>query len=104
MPRRTEVVGVADTAELQQLRRVERPAAQDDLAGGGLLRATATGAVLDPGRACAVEQHAMDEGACGDREVLAVHHRVEIGARRAEPAAAPDVAVELGEALLLDTR
>ena len=55
-----------------------------------------------PSRPGAVEQDAMDEGARRDGEVLAVHHRVEIGARRTEPPAASDVAIELGETLLLE--
>ncbi len=44
----------------------------------------------------------MDQRTGGDGQVLAVHHRVEVGACRTEPAAATYVAVELGEALLLE--
>src|SRR5690348_17803078 len=45
-----EHLGMADARELEQLRRVDRAAAEDDLGGARLLERALAGAVLDPDR------------------------------------------------------
>ena len=102
MPSAPSSVRVADATELQQLRRVERAAAQDDLAAVTLVRVPPRRVpILHADRPRAVEQHAMHERPGRDRAgSAAVHHRVQVGAGGAQPPAAADVAVELGEALL----
>ena len=92
---RRELRGVADAGELQQLRRVDRAAAEDHLA-----RADRLAADLDADGARALEHDAVDERAAAHLEVRALHHRMQVRARRAQPAAAVDRAVELREALL----
>ena len=96
-----QVVGVAHARQLEQLRRVERAAAQHHLAGLDALEVAATaGGVLDAGGAGAVEQDPVGERPRHHGEVRPVHHRVQVGACRAEAATAVHVAVELREALL----
>ena len=98
---RLELRGVAHPRELQQLGRVERPAAEHDLAAHrALRRAVAALRVLDPDRARAVEQDPRDERARLDVEVRSRHHRVQVGARRRQPPPAMDRAVERREPLL----
>ena len=86
-PESLELGGVADAGELEQLRRVDRAAAEDHLARLDPLRARPA-RDLDPDRARAVEQDPVDERAAAHLEVRSVHHRVEVGAGRAEPATA----------------
>ncbi len=95
-----ELGRVAHAAELEELRCVERAAAQHHLVALSRLHLAAHG-VLHAGGAGAVEVDAMDESAGDDLQVGALHHRVQVGARRAEASAAVHVAVEAGEALLL---
>jgi len=90
-----ELGRVADAGELQQLRRVDRAAAEDHLA-----RAKCLPLDLHPDRARAFEDDALDERARAYLEVRPVHDGMEVRARRAEAAALADVAVELRKALL----
>ena len=99
-PTSAQVLGVADARHLEQLWRVEGAAAQDDLVGRHRASSTAPGAVGDAGGPPTVEAHAQHGGPRHHLEVPAVHHRVQVGARRAEPAAAVEVLIEAGEALL----
>ena len=93
------LVGVADARELEELRGVDRAAAQHDLAGAHAVR-RAPVRVLDAHGPRALEQDLRDERAGLDLEVRPLHHRVQVGARGGEPPAAVDVAVERREALL----
>ena len=97
---RLERLGVADARELEQLRRVDRTAAEDDLVRARLLERVLAGAVLDADGARALEEHPRDLRARLQLEVRALDHGMEVGPRRAQPPAAPDVAVEGREALL----
>ena len=63
-------------------------------------RAAARPAVVDAGDPVALHDQPGDHRERVHVEVLAAHHRVQVGAGRAEPAAAVDVAVEGREALL----
>ena len=94
-----QLARVADARELQQLRRVDRAATEDHLARLDPLRADTPGD-LDADRPRALEENAVHERAAAHVEVLAVHDGVQVGARGAEAAAAVDVPVEGGEALL----
>jgi hypothetical protein len=75
--------GVAHTGQLQQLRRVERSAAEHDLLGVGRAKFAAN-LVLHAGGGGAVEQHLVRQRAGDDGEVGALHHRVQVRAGRAE--------------------
>ena len=99
-PDRAQVVGRADAGELHQLRRVDRAAAEDDLAAAGLVRAPAA-RVLDADRPAALEDDARGQRHRLDLQVGPVEHRVQVGARGRQPAAVVHVAVEHREALLL---
>ena len=101
-PERGQVSGVADTGELQQLRRVDRAAAQDDLTRADLTRRPAAVAVRHAHGPVPLEQDPGDEGPAGHVQVRPAHHRVQVGAGRAEPPAPVDVAVEGGEAFLAE--
>ena len=70
-PERLELARVADAGELQQLRRVDRAAAEDHLAGLDPLRPDPA-RDLDADRPRAVEEHAIHERAAAHVEVLAV--------------------------------
>ena len=91
---------VADAGELEQLRGVDRAAAEDHLAGVDGTAQPAAAQVVDADRALALEPHPGDHRQRLDVEVLAAPDRVQVGAGRGEPAAAVQVAVEAGEALL----
>ena len=71
---RLELARVADARELEQLRRVDRAAAEDHLAGLDPLGPDAA-RDLDPDRARAVEQDAIHERAAADLEVRSLQHR-----------------------------
>ncbi len=98
---RAEVVGSADTGELQQLRGVERAARHDHLAGVDMV-AGPSPSVVDPGAAGAVEHESLGLREGHQVEVRAFEDRMEIGAGRAETTAAVDVLVEGREALLTE--
>ena len=95
-----QVVGVAHPGQLQELGRVDRPTAQDDLTGRDLTVQPATPSVVDADRAVALEPDAGDERQGVDREVLPVPHRVQVGASGRQTAAPVEVAVEPREPLL----
>src|SRR5207244_1856396 len=81
--------------ELKELGRVEGAAAQDHLAGPDRLRPAPEPLDLDTDRTRAVEMDPGHEGAGPDLEVPATaKDRVEVRPGRADPSAAPDVAVE----------
>ena len=90
---------VAHAGELEQLRGVDRPAAEDHFAGIDRVTA-ARPLVVDADRPLTLEPDAGHQGEGADGEVLPVPDRVEVGPRGGEPAAAVDVAVEPREALL----
>ncbi len=101
--------GVAHPGQLQQLRRVDRASAQDDLPGPDLLRrarpagpvpAAPAAPVLHAHRAAALERDPGDERPAFHREVAAPHDRVQVGPGGRQPPAPADVPVERGEAFL----
>ena len=55
MPSAFELVGVADAGQLEQLRRVDRAAAEDHLGGAGVALQPAGAQVVDADRPLAVE-------------------------------------------------
>ncbi len=92
---RLELARGADAGELEQLRRVDRAAAEDHLAGTDRLAAD-----HDADGARPLEDDALDERVAAHLEVRPRHRRMEVRARRAQAAAAVDRPVELREALL----
>src|SRR5439155_18949963 len=96
---RGQVRGGADAGQLEQLRGVDRPAGQDELAGPAPL-GLALVPELDADGAGPVEDDFGNEGPGGDGEVRPAHHRIEVGPRGGQPPSAVDVPVERGEALL----
>src|SRR5581483_12478311 len=94
-PEWLEVRRVSDTRHLQELRRVDRAAAEDHLACAD--RPAARDA---PRGALPVEDDPLHEDPGAYLEVRTLHRRMEVRPRRRPPPAAPDVAVELREALL----
>ena len=90
----------ADARELQELRRVDRPAAEDHLIGLGRPGAPARPRVLDSNRPRAVEQHARGQRERLHGQVGTVHHRMQVGLRSRQALAVVDVAIEGGKALL----
>src|SRR5437588_7046463 len=95
---RIELLRVADTRELQQLRRVDRAAAEDDL-----VRRHDVSTHLDAGRPRPLEDDPLDERPAAQLEVRSPEHRVEIRAGGTEPPSPVNVPVELREAFLLPT-
>ena len=84
-----ELVGAPDPRQPEDLRRQVRARRDDDLALGAELEQLAQPRADDADRAGAVEEHAVGVHVGLDREVRAVHDRVQVGDRRA---AAPAVA------------
>ena len=68
---RLELARVADARELQQLRRVDRAAAEDHLVRADHLRLAAVDD-LDTDRARSLEDDPVDEGAAANLEVRAI--------------------------------
>src|ERR1041384_2363906 len=85
-----ELRRIANPGELQDMRRADRSAREDDFARRlGLLDFTAA-RKLNRGRALAVEQHAMYQRIGDDAGVRALQGRAQMGARGPlAPAAAP---------------
>ncbi len=83
-----QVLGRADAGEHQQLRRVVGAAAEDDLALGAELLHLAELAGLDPDRAGALEEHAVDVHVGHHGQVWALSRRVQVGDGGARPHAA----------------
>ena len=98
---RLQFVAISNSAELQQLWRVDGSAAQNDLTRHHLLRLAATLGELDTGGSLAIEQHAVHHCPAQQIEVGPLEYRIQIGPSCTEPAAPLDVAIELGKALLL---
>ena len=96
---RLELARVADPRELEELRGVDRAAAEDHLAPADLAQLAALER-LDADGAARFEEDPGDELTRLDGQVRPVQHGMEVGACRAPAAAAADVAVERGEALL----
>ena len=94
------MVGRADAAEHQQLRRVDRAAGEDDLVGEDPLRAAAALRDLHADGPAAVEHDAGHERPRPDLEVGAVADRPEVRLRRRPAPAVADVAVERRDTLL----
>src|SRR5262252_3127764 len=87
-PDPAQMVGIADAGELQEMRRADRAAGQDDLAGRvGALDCAVVARELDADRTAAVEQHAASQRARHDLQVGPLQRRAQIGARRALPPA-----------------
>ena len=97
---RLQLGGVADAGQLQQLRRVDRAAADDDLVGVRPPGRPAAEVERDARRPRAVEHQPAHERVGLHGQVRPVHDRVQVGAGGAQPAAAVDVAVEGRKALL----
>ena len=95
-----ELATVADPRELQELRRVDRAAAEDHLAG---LDPTRPGSRrdLDPDRARPSNSTRLTKVLQRTSRFGRCHDRVEVRPCGAEPSAAMDVAIEGREALLL---
>src|SRR5207342_3913675 len=91
---------VADARQLEPLRRVDRPAGEDDLLAPDELRAATAEGDLDADRGATVEDDPTDERARSDLEVRTLADRVEVGPGGAQPAAPADVPVERREAFL----
>ena len=95
-----EVVGAPDPGQLEELRRVDRAAGQDDLAAFDALGAAALALDVDGDRAPALEHDPGHERPRPDRQVLPAADRLEVRLRGRQPPAVVDVAIERREALL----
>ena len=96
----TQLARRAHTRELQELRRVDRPTAEDDLIGLGRPGAPARARVFDSDRPRTVEQHPRGQRERLHGEVGAVHHGVQVSPRGGQAPAVVHVAIEGGKALL----
>src|SRR4029453_10572937 len=81
-PERAELGRRSDARELEQLRRVDRPAAEPDPPGPRRARAAARARVLDADRTVALEQDAGRKRERLDLEVGPPHRWMEVGAGR----------------------
>ena len=96
-----EIAGRARARQEEELRRIDRAAAQDHLACVDGLRPTPLPLDLDADSSPAFEIDPCHERRGANLEVLPpTHDRVEVGARGAQPPAAMDVPVERREAFL----
>jgi hypothetical protein len=82
----------ADARQHQQLRRVDRPAAQHHLAPGGSTRRSPACSISSPGPA-PVEQDAPRQRLGQHGQIGALQHRIEKGPRARQARAAPLVEV-----------
>ena len=99
-PDRPKVAGGPHAGELEQLGRVDRATAEDDLGAAGGTRAPVGAGVLDAHRPAALEEDLRGEREGLHLEVRTAHHRVQVGARRRQATTIVHVAVERGKALL----
>ena len=90
----------ADAGELEQLRRVDRAARQDDLAALDPLRSPTPPLDVDGDGARPLEHDAGHERPRPDGQVATAADRLQVGLRRRDPATAVDVAIERPEAFL----
>ena len=79
----------ADARQLQQLRRVDRPAAEDHFRAGMCPLRAAPPAVLHAGGAAAIKQYARRQCAMPDAQAVTAAQRPEIGLRGRGAAAVP---------------
>jgi hypothetical protein len=78
-----QMAGVADTGELQDMRRPDGPRREDHFTRGVDPLQPAAPRVLDAGGAATVEQDAVDQSIGDDLQVRPLQCRTQIGARRA---------------------
>ena len=96
---RAQMIGRADAGQHQDLRRVERAAAEDDLALGVGVKRLAALLIVDAGGALALHGDARDMGAHLDREILPLHRRMQIADRGRAALAVADGILAAAEAL-----
>ena len=94
-----QALGGADARELQQLRRIDRAAREDDL-GRALGAGDAALAVLDADRAPALEDDARGERLGLHAQVRALHRRTQVADRGAHPPAVLRGGLVVARALL----
>ncbi len=82
---RAQLFGRADARQHQQLRRIQRAAAQDDLRALGALKAAVT-AIFDTDGASVREQHAFGGRVRDHREVLSLARRLRDNPERSSSA------------------
>ena len=99
-PQRAEVLGGAHAGEHQELRRPDRPRAQDDLASRPCLALGAALPVGDSHRSAVLDEHPGRERVALDGEVLPVEGRTQVGVGGAVPLAVPLVEGVEGGAVL----
>ncbi|VTR66341.1 conserved hypothetical protein [Desulfosarcina cetonica] len=97
-----KMVGRPHPGKLQQLRRIDGPAATDNFATVGVVHLAALSVGHADG-AFTLEQDPGNQGVAFDRQVATLLDRVDIGSCRIPAAAAIGGAVEPAEALLLET-
>ena len=95
-----EVVGAPDAGQLEELRRVDRPAGEDDLAAFDAFGAAALPLDVDGDRAPPLEDDPGHERPRPDGQVLPATDRLEVRLRGRQPPAVVDVAIERRETLL----
>ncbi len=93
-------LGLADAGQFQQLRRIDRPGADHDLAPGAGLPPLAGNRVTQAGAAPSVEQQRLGERAGLDAQVWPATDRVEVAMRRAHPPPRGDGRLAHGDAVL----
>jgi hypothetical protein len=96
-----ERVGIADTRQHQQLRGIDRSAAEDDLAARPRRCRAAGHRVLHGGGPGVLDADPRHLGTRLHGEIAAAAGRVEVGARGAHPHSAPLTHHGLGDALAL---
>ena len=96
-----ELVGVADAGQHQQLRRVDRAAGEDHLALGADARGAPALDMIDADCAGALAAHSLRQRAGAHGQVRPAPGRIQVRARRAPAASAPDRHVHRREPLLL---
>ena len=92
---RTQIPGVSDARELEELRRVDRAAAKDDLVRMNRLAVDVNANGFRP-----VEHDTIDERLAAHLEVRTAQDRMQVRTCGAQPAAAVDRPIELRKALL----
>ena len=100
MPSASQVRRPPDARQLEELRRVDRAAREDDLAALDPLRSAAPPLDVDGDRARPLEHDAGHERPRPHGQVLPAADRLQVGLRGRQPAAVVDVPVERREALL----
>ena len=101
MSKPLELVGVADAGQHEQLRRVDRAAGEDHLALGPDAHGAPACEMIDADRAHTFAAHSLHQRTGAHGQVRPAPGRVQVRARRAPAAPAPDRHVHRREALLL---